>query len=467
MVAGSLPRSDEEVDVARLGRVRNLLALVVTLALFLPATLALAQEEAPPATPLPTVPPAEGAVQLEYWDMQWGSPVFMAALQNNVTEFNRTHPDIHVSFTQLSWADYMQKLLSAIQSGNPPDISGGDSGIAFNMAAQGQALDISDLYAEWEADGTLADMTEWAHKKWDWNGMRPGVTWQFDSRAIFYRKDLFEQAGIEVPTTWDEWLAAAKALHNPEAGIAGMALPGKQGSYDTDQFWMTLVIQAGGGIADAEGNLAIDQPANLQALQFEKELVDCCTARGTASWSFTEVLRAYEQGKAAMAFGGGWFIADIQKNAPEIFENTGILPVLEGPGGPEAKRIVSFANPWLIYSQTEYPEEAKTFLRWMMEPENLRKLYEAEPGAKWPVYRSLIESPVYQQNELLAELARQTVENGVDYWYPNNAAAVGIGSMGTSLTDLIVNPVITGNRSPEDALKDAQAQLAPLFQRPD
>ena len=229
---------------------------------FLRSRPAFAQEdeEEPEVTPLPTVAPADGAIRLEYWDMQWGSPTFMSALQNLVTDFNTANPQIHVSFQQLSWGDYMQKILSATQAGEPPDVSGGDSGIAFNMAAQEQALDLSDLYAEWEADGTLADMTEWAHQKWDWNGMRPGVTWQFDSRAIFYRKDLFEQAGIAVPTTWEEWLAAAQELHNPDQGIAGIAIPGKQGSYDTDQFYMTLALQAAGRIADVEGNLAIDSP---------------------------------------------------------------------------------------------------------------------------------------------------------------------------------------------------------------
>lgn len=426
-----------------------------------------AQEEVPPeVTPLPTVAPAEGAAQLQYWDMQWGTRV-VVALQDLVTEFNVAHPEIHVSFQELGWGDYMQKFTSAAESGDPPDMGGGDAGIAFNMAAQGQALDLSDLYAEWEADGTLADMTDWAHQKWDWNGMRPGITWQFDSRGFFYRKDMFEQAGIAVPTTWDELMAAATALHKPDEGIAGIAVPGKQGSYDPDQFYMTFVIQAGGGIADPDGNLVIDRPENLEALQFIKELVDSATARGTASWSFIEVLRAYEQGQAAMAFGGGWFINDIKNNAAELFPNTGLLPPLLGPGGPEAQHIVSFANPWMIYNQTEHPEETKTFLKWMMRPENLRKVYEADPGAKWPVYKSLLEAPVFQENELIAEMARQTVENGVDYWYPNNAAAVGIGAMGTSITDIIVNPVLTGNRSPEDALQDAQAALEPLFQRPD
>jgi multiple sugar transport system substrate-binding protein len=436
----------------------------VTISPFVRASRAYAQDEAV-ATPQPTVAPAEGAVQLQYWDMEWGSEAFMNALQNLVTEFNTTHPEIHVSFQQLSWGDYMQKLLSAAQAGTPPDMSGGDSGIAFNMAAQDQALDISDLFEKWEADGIFADMPEWAYKKWDWNGMHPGITWQFDSRAIYYRKDMLEEAGLEVPTTWEEWRAALEKMHNPDAGVAGLAIPGKQATYDTDQFYLTLALQAGGGIADPEGNLTIDSPANLEALKFEKDLADNFCARGTPSWTFTEVMKSFEQGKAAMAFGGGWFIQDIKTNAPDLFDKVGILPPLIGPGGPEAQHIVSFANPWMIYKQTEHPEEAKTFLDWMIQPENLRKLYASEPGGKWPVYKSLLDDPIYSENELIHTLAEQTLNSGVDYWYPNNAAAVGIGAMGTSLADIVVNPVLAGARSPEDALKDAQQKMAPLFQR--
>jgi multiple sugar transport system substrate-binding protein len=436
----------------------------VTVPTFLSASRAYAQDE-PEATPEPTVAPAEGAVQLKYWDMEWGDETFMSALQNLVTEFNTEHPEIHVTFQRLSWGDYMQKLLSAAQAGTPPDMSGGDAGIAFNMAAQDQALDISDLYEKWEAEGLFADMPEWAYKKWDWNGMHPGITWQFDSRTIYYRKDMLEEAGLEVPTTWEEWRSALEKLHKPDAGVAGLAIPGKQATYDTDQFYTSLALQAGGGIADAEGNLTIDSPANLEALRFEKDLADNFTARGTPSWTFTEVMRAFEQGNAAMAFGGGWFIQDIRTNAPDLFEKVGILPPLIGPGGPERQVIVSFANPWMIYKQTQHPEEAKIFLDWMIRPERLRALYASEPGGKWPVYKSLLDDPIYQENELIQTLAEQTVNFGVDYWYPNNAAAVGIGAIGTSIADIIVNPVLAGARSPEDALKDAQQKMAPLFQR--
>ena len=284
-----------------------------------------------------------------------------------------------------------------------------------------------------------------------------------DPRGIFYRKDLLAQAGIPVPKTWDELLAAAKKLTT--ANQIGIAIPGKQGSYDPDQFYMTLVFQAGGGLANENGDATIDTDAQRKALEFERELVRCCAAKGTASWTFTEVMKAFEQGKAAMAFGGGWFIGDIQKNAPKIFQNTGVLPVLVGPGGPQAQHSVAFANPWMIYKQSKHPAEAKIFLDWMMQKQNLTKIYQADPGGKWPVFKSVLQNPAYQSNDLIKTFGQELAEHGIDYWYPNNKAAVAIGSLGTSITDMIVNPVISGKRQPEDALKDAQGKLEPLFNK--
>ena len=405
-----------------------------------------------------------GEVTLNYWDMQWGGPAFMNQIKKNVAEFNRTHPGIEVKFTELSWGDYMQKILSAVQAGTPPDVSGGDAGIAFNMNAQGAALPIGDLCAKWRREGRFKDMKAFAYEKWLLAGRPVGITWQFDSRFIYYRKDLFRQAGVKVPTTWDQWLAAAKKLHNPRKGILGIAVPGKQGSYDTDQFYMTLVLQAGGYIANKQGRPAFDTPAQLKALTFEQQLVKCCAHKGTAAWTFTEVQRAYTQGKAAMAFGGGWFLGSIRDaKIKNLYRNTGILPVLTGPGGPKARHSVAFANPWMIYRKTKHPREAKVFLDWMMRKQNLKKLYAADPGGKWPVYNSLLRDPIFKRNPLIRDAANQVVKYGVDYWYPYNKAAVAIGSMGTSIADVIVNPVLSGKRTPAQALRDAQKKLAPLF----
>src|SRR4051812_45752311 len=219
-------------NVRPYGRIRR--AAAITLALGLAATTAACSAGGGGTQGGGNAAGGEHA-EVNYWDMQWGSPTFMNQLKDNVKQFNKEHKNIQVKFQQLAWGDYSQKLLSAVQAGNPPDIGGGDSGIPFNMDAQGQALDITDLYQEWQGDGTIGDMVPWAYQKWDYNGKRPGATWQFDIRAIFYRKDLLQQAGIQPPTTWDELLAAAKKLTNADKSQIGIAAPGKQGSYDTDQ----------------------------------------------------------------------------------------------------------------------------------------------------------------------------------------------------------------------------------------
>lgn len=208
-----------------------------------------AEEE---ATPLPTLTPAPNAVTIEYWEMDWG---LTEVLQSLVNEFNQQNPDIYVRMTQLEWGDYTQKIQGAIGAGSAPDISGGDGGMPFTYYAQDQVLPLDELYNTFKADGRWEDMTEWAQNKWNFDGKQIGVSWQIDARGIFYNKELFEQAGITaLPKTHDELLAAATKLTDKSKEQFGICVPGKQGSYDTDQFYMTLVLQNGGGLADAEGN---------------------------------------------------------------------------------------------------------------------------------------------------------------------------------------------------------------------
>ncbi len=415
-----------------------------------------------PTAPPPTLTPAPGAVTLEYWDMAWG---FKQVLQDRVTEFNKANPGIYVKFTELQWGDYTQKLLGAISAGSPPDVSGGDSGLPFNFDAQGQALPLDELYTKFKGDGRFEDLTKWGQDKWNYNGHYVGVSWQIDPRAIFYRKDLFQQAGIQPPTTHDELLAAAKKLNDPSKGVSGICIPGKQGSYDTDQFYMTLVFQNGGGLADPQGKPTFDTPEQLTALKFEKELASAAAPKGTPSYTFAEIGRFFEQNKCAMVFEGGWYVDQLSHDVPKMVNNVGILPPLKGQGAKATQHIVGFYNPWMVYKQSKHPAEAMKFVDFMMQKDTLKTIYESPGVGKGSVYKSLRQDPVYQKNALTKELASQVEQYAIDYWYPNNAAAVGIGSIGTGITDLIVNPVLTGSRAPEDALKDAQTQLGPIFEK--
>jgi ABC-type glycerol-3-phosphate transport system substrate-binding protein len=174
-----------------------------------------------------------------------------------------------------------------------------------------------------------------------------------------------------------------------------------------------------------------------------------------------------------MAFGGGWFIADLVTSASKtgsaatlarnILKNSGVLPVLLGPGGKKAQHSVAFANPWMIFKQTQHPKEAKIFLDWLMSKKTLSRIYAAAPGGVWPVYKSVVKTRAFTANPLVKAVAEQETKRGVDYWYPYNKGAIGVAGLGTGIADYIVNPVLTGARTPQDALKDAQTKLSPLF----
>ncbi len=437
------------------------------------AALLLTACMAPVAAPAPA--PAESGgeaaaagsgekVVLQYWEMNWGDQV-TAALQGLVDEWNAANPNVQVELTQLNWGDYVQKMLSAVAAGNPPDITGGDSGLPFNFYAQGEALVLDDLYADWKTDGTYDALTQWGKDKWFFDGHNIGVTWQIDPRAIYYRTDLFEEAGIPIPTTHEELLAAATALTDREAEKYGFCFPGKAGSYDTDQFYMTLVLQNGGGLADADGNPTFQTPEHLAALEMEQKLLAAAAPEGTPSYTFAEISRLYQQGQCAMVFNGGWFIQQLKQQAPDIFAVTDILEPLTGQGEKAVQRIVGFYNPWMVFRQSKHPAEAMEFLKFMAAPENLKKVYAADIGSKFSPYSTLQDDPMWADNPLAAKLNKQVNDFSVDYWYPNNAAAIGIGSMGTGIADFIVNPVLAGARMPEQALADGQEKLSPLFRK--
>ena len=315
------------------------------------------------------------------------------------------------------------------------------------------------------ADGTYDALTQWGKDKWFFDGHNIGVTWQIDPRAIYYRTDLFEAAGIPIPTTHEELLAAATALTDRDAEKYGFCFPGKAGSYDTDQFYMTLVLQNGGGLADVDGNPTFQTPEHLAALEMEQALLAAAAPEGTPSYTFAEISRLYQQGQCAMVFNGGWFIQQLKQQAPDIFAVTDILEPLTGQGENAAQRIVGFYNPWMVFRQSKHPAEAMAFLKFMAAPENLKKVYAADIGSKFSPYSTLQDDPMWADNPLAAKLNKQVNEFSVDYWFPNNAAAIGIGSMGTGIADFIVNPVLAGARTPDQALADGQEKLSPLFRK--
>lgn len=180
-----------------------------------------------------------------------------------------------------------------------------------------------------------------------WGGRAYGIPAQTTPELLFYRKDLFAQAGLQPPATTQELLRAAKALHDPQRGRHGIAWNAARGTAlghtvlmtlaDFGQPILDLASNAGGfdtqHLADRDYRITIDTPAGLQAAEFLKELLNY-SPPDILSMSWYERIRPYAAGKIAMAYGytllAPYFELD---DASPANDQTGYLPHPAGPNG--------------------------------------------------------------------------------------------------------------------------------------
>ncbi len=202
-----------------------------------------------------------------------------------------------------------------------------------------EALDIARL--------DPADFHSAGWKATFWGGRPYGVPAQTTPELLFYRKDLFAEAGLEPPRTTDDLLRAARHFHRPAAGRYGIAWNAARGTALGHTVLMTLadfgqpVLDlepiAGGfntdQLSERSYRPTIDTAAGLEAVEFLKELMQY-SPPDILSMSWYERVRPYATGAVPMAYGytllAPYFELDPSSPAAN---STGYLPHPTGPGG--------------------------------------------------------------------------------------------------------------------------------------
>ena len=201
-----------------------------------------------------------------------------------------------------------------------------------------QAMDIARLDpADFHTAGWMA-----AH----WGGRAYGVPAQTTPELLFYRRDIFAEAGLEPPATTDDLLKAARTLHNPRRGFHGIAWNAARGTALGHTVLMTMadfgqpvldLPEIAGGfdtrrLADRSYRPTIDTEAGLRAAEFLRELLQF-SPPDILSMSWYERVRPYAEGSIAMAYGytllAPYF--ELDESSPACGQ-TGYLPHPAGPG---------------------------------------------------------------------------------------------------------------------------------------
>ncbi|SFF82379.1 ABC transporter substrate-binding protein [Blastococcus tunisiensis] len=265
---------------------------------------------------------------------------------------------------------YKQRLRVAIGSPNAPDLFFNWGG--GNLKEYVDAGEVEDLTSLLDENPELRDAflpsvlagAELDGKNYGlpMRGMQPVM--------MFYNDAVLESAGVEVPETWDDLLAAVDALK--AAGVTPIALAGTQAW--TELMWIEYILDRVGGpevfqaIRDGEEG-AWEDPAVLEALTMLRELID----RGAFGNDFASV--GYDvggastilaQGGAGFHLMGSWEYTNQLNDSPEFVEAGDLgwatFPAIEGGEGDPSNLVGNVSNFYSLTSSSENKEAAREYL---------------------------------------------------------------------------------------------------------
>ena len=203
------------------------------------------------------------------------------------------------------------------------------------------------------------------------NGEIYSIPFFVHTPIVFYRTDLFEDAGIkEFPKTWEEYADAAKKLTYGE--VYGTIIEAKQ-AVEPVTHLVDWIYQAGGSIIDAEGNISIHSPENKQVFEYLLKMMyeDESVMPGSIGYDNADVHNLFMQGKVAMV--KNWPYMYSMAKDPEQSTVSDSFAVAVQPAGKEQ---ASSAWTWGfgISSSFKNKEAAWEFIKWATSSEKLAEL---------------------------------------------------------------------------------------------
>jgi ABC-type glycerol-3-phosphate transport system substrate-binding protein len=323
---------------------------------------------------------AQTPIELVYWSM-WNETEGQAlVIQDWIEAFEAQNPNITISSV---WNGRQNQTLvrTALAGGTKIDLVDQDADqIAGGLMLEGLGVSLNDYLDTPDIDTgePLRDVflpgTLELFALDDQVYLFPYV---YNTVEFWYDKRVFEEVGVEVPTTWDEFLAVNDALK--EAGYVPIAAEGNEPGYSIFYLANMIARVKGPGfllqtVEDPTGEMWRD-PAYLQTSEMLRQLWDReDIPPETLGYVWPQGQNTLAFGDAAMSLVGSWLPIELANMADPDFQWGGFnFPAVDGGAG-SVNDTQALLLSFMIMQGSEHPDEAFEFLRFIMTAENQQKM---------------------------------------------------------------------------------------------
>lgn len=399
------------------------------------------------------------AISAHAVDLQFYFPVAVGGtaattIEELTAEYAAAHPDVNINAVYAgSYQDTVSKALTAARGGNPPQLSVILSVDMFTLIDEDVIIAFDDVAHSDEDKKWLNSFYPAFMENSQTGGKTYGIPFQRSTPVLYWNKEAFKAAGLDpekAPATWEEMVSMGQKLIKKDASGNvtqwGVRIPSSGFPY---WLFQGLTTENDAILANADGNKTnFDDPKVVEALQY---LVDLSgkhgvMAPGIIEWGATP--KAFFEGNTAMMWTSTGNLTNVRNNAPFDF-GVAMLPANKRRGAPTGG-----GNFYIFKDSSDEQKKASVdFVKWITAPKQAAKWsmatgYVAPSPAAWETD----EMKAYAADFPPALVAREQLNHAVAELstYQNQRV--------TRIFNDALHAAITGKKTPEEALKSAQAE---------
>lgn len=364
------------------------------------------------------------------------------ALGDFSAAFEQANPDADVTVTAVPWEAAHDKIANAIASGETPDVTLVGTTWMGEFAESGGIDPIPEGLVEEQ------DFFPGAWASTEVGGTSYGVPWYVETRVLYYRTDLAQQAGWDqAPTSWEELKQFTLDLQGAGAEY-GIQLPaGGTGSWQT---LMPFAWSAGASFTSDDGaEYTIDSPELAGALEYYKTYFDEGISP-TRLLDAGELESGFADGTYASFISGPWHTGLVE-DAGVSADKYAVAP-LPGQEDTPGTSFVGGGN-LAVFSDSDNKDNAWKFVQWLTDPKVQQDFY-AEVG-DLPAVQAAWDSGELASDEQLAIFEQQLQS-------AESPPAVPTWEQIAAVVDAETEKATKGQTSVEDAVAAMQQQAASI-----
>lgn len=285
-----------------------------------------------------------GTIEVWSWD------VALKSLQIAADNFKKIHPDVEFVFEDMGTDQIYDRMLTGLATG---------SGMPDVVSLEGERVTVyaskfPEGFEDLSSHVTKSDFLPVKVAECEINGKLRGVPWDSGPCGVFYRTDIFEEAGVKAEDikTWDDFIEAGKKIDKLGVKMLPVAVS------RNDTMFRILLSQLDGFYFDADGNTVLDSDAAKKAMGIVKKMNDAGIIYDNVNWD--GLVTCTGEGKVATVVNAVWWAGTLQDECQNLEGKWAVMP-LPRVDGKSHRGAVNGGSNIVVPASSQNKEAAIAF----------------------------------------------------------------------------------------------------------